>query len=117
MNSERYYDENAQAFFDSTLNVDMQPLYDRFLPLIQEGAHILDAGCGTGRDAYFFKTKGYSVTAMDASKTLCKLASAHLNQDVHCCALMRSRGMGRLTLFGRVLRCCMSLKLNFRQHF
>ena len=84
MNSERYYDENAQAFFDSTLNVDMQPLYDRFLPLVQDGGHILDAGCGSGRDAYFFKTKGYSVTAMDASKTLCKLASVHLNQDVHC---------------------------------
>ena len=84
MNTNRYYDENAQAFFDSTLKVDMQPLYYRFLPFMQEGGSILDAGCGSGRDAYFFKTKGYSVTAMDASKTLCDLASAHLNQDVHC---------------------------------
>lgn len=79
-----YYEANAQSFFDATLCVDMAPLYERFLPLIPPGASILDAGCGSGRDAGYFKLHGYEVTAVDASETLCKLASAHLNQDVHC---------------------------------
>lgn len=82
--SQKYYEENAQTFFDSTLSVDMKSLYGRLLPLITPGASILDAGCGSGRDAAFFKHEGFDVTAMDASETLCKLASAHLGQDVYC---------------------------------
>ncbi len=30
----QYYNENAQSFFDTTVNVDVQKLYDRFLPRI-----------------------------------------------------------------------------------
>ncbi|TCK06129.1 class I SAM-dependent methyltransferase [Marinobacterium mangrovicola] len=84
MSQKDYYDENAQVFFDSTVDVDMAPLYQRVLPLLPTGASILDAGCGSGRDAVYFKRHGYSVTAFDASESLCVLASAHLGQDVHC---------------------------------
>ena len=38
-----YYTNNAKAYVESTLHVDMQPLYQRFLPLLPERAHILDA--------------------------------------------------------------------------
>jgi len=32
--------------------------------------HILDLGCGNGRDAYFFSSKGYRVTGLDPSSKI-----------------------------------------------
>jgi hypothetical protein len=46
-----YYKQHATSFFDETVGVDMTPLYGRFLPMLPDEAAILDAGCGSGRDA------------------------------------------------------------------
>ena len=97
-----YYEQNAQGFFNGTVEVDMSVLYNRFLPLVPEGGSILDAGCGSGRDALFFKNKGYEVTAFDASETLCKLASVLLNQTVEC---MRFNEITRQGEFDAVWAC------------
>lgn len=83
MTTADYYEDNAQDFFDGTVDVDMSALYQRFLPLVPGGGLILDAGCGSGRDSFYFKYQGYQVVAFDVSETLCKLASEHLNQTVH----------------------------------
>ncbi|RLV60025.1 class I SAM-dependent methyltransferase [Parashewanella curva] len=72
-----YYNQNAQAFYDGSINVNVQPLYDRFLPYIPKGGSIIDAGCGSGRDSKFFAEQGYQVTAFDASEQLVELAKAH----------------------------------------
>ncbi|TGE84741.1 SAM-dependent methyltransferase [Pseudoalteromonas sp. KS88] len=77
-----YYNQNAQSFSDSTLNVDMSALYNEFLPLITKHGHILDAGCGSARDAAYFKQQGFTVSAFDASAELAKLASSYLQQPV-----------------------------------
>lgn len=69
-----YYDSNADAFVDSTFEVSMQEIYQEFLPQVVEGGQILDAGCGSGRDALFFKEKGYRVIAFDGSKAVVDLA-------------------------------------------
>lgn len=58
-----YYRDNALAFVGDTLTVDMTPLYARFLPHLPPGGAILDAGCGSGRDAQAFLDRGYAVTA------------------------------------------------------
>ena len=42
----------------------------------------MDAGCGSGRDALFFKQNGYSVTAFDASPELASLATQALGEPV-----------------------------------
>jgi 2-polyprenyl-3-methyl-5-hydroxy-6-metoxy-1,4-benzoquinol methylase len=97
-----YYEQNAQNFFDGTVEVDMSVLYNRFLPLVPGGGSILDAGCGSGRDALFFKNKGYNVTAFDASETLCKLASELLSQTVVC---MRFSEIKRQGEFDAVWAC------------
>jgi 2-polyprenyl-3-methyl-5-hydroxy-6-metoxy-1,4-benzoquinol methylase len=78
----RYYAENAQSYAESTLSVDMSPLYAEFLPLVENRGHILDAGCGSGRDALAFKKMGYRVTAFDACAELAEIASKHLQQVV-----------------------------------
>ena len=77
-----YYNNNAQIFSDSTLNVDMSALYAEFLPHVKQHGHILDAGCGSARDAANFKNQGFTVNAFDASPALAKLASNYLQQPV-----------------------------------
>ena len=77
-----YYNQHAQTFSDSTLNVDMSALYAEFLPLIPKHGHILDAGCGSARDAMYFKQQGFTVSAFDASENIAKLASNYLQQTV-----------------------------------
>ncbi|EKZ9178124.1 class I SAM-dependent methyltransferase [Vibrio vulnificus] len=80
--TDQYYTENAQSFFESTVSVDVQKLYDQFLPHLDPNGAILDAGCGSGRDAKHFKALGYRVTAFDANQALVELASRHLEQHV-----------------------------------
>lgn len=77
-----YYDENAQEFFNGTVDADMTPHHEEFLKLIPENGTILDAGCGSGRDSLKFKSLGYDVTAIDGSKEMCKLASEYSGVNV-----------------------------------
>lgn len=72
-----YYNDRAEQFFGSTLRVDMSPIYERFLNGLAPSASILDAGCGSGRDARAFADLGFNVSAFDASEELAKRASEH----------------------------------------
>lgn len=77
-----YYDKNADSFSGGTKELDLAHLYAEFLPLVPEGGKILDAGCGSGRDAKFFQQQGYAVTAFDASRELVAKASVLLGERV-----------------------------------
>lgn len=70
-----YYNAHAEEFTNSTLYVDMESLYQPFLAFLPEHAHILDLGCGSGRDSWAFKNKGYEVDAIDYSEELVKKAT------------------------------------------
>lgn len=70
-----YYDAHAQEYFDASVNTDLHELHERFLRELLPGAHILDAGCGSGRDTRIFLEKGFRVTAIDASPELARLAT------------------------------------------
>ena len=70
-----YYNEKTEEFIDATVNVDFLETQDKFLSLLPQGAHILDFGCGSGRDTKYFLDKGFLVTATDGSVELCKFAS------------------------------------------
>ncbi|MFD1385138.1 class I SAM-dependent methyltransferase [Rhodanobacter aciditrophus] len=78
----QYYSESAESFTANTLHVDMSEFYQRFLPYIPPNAHILDAGCGSGRDAKRFKSLGFQVDAFDASPELAAIASKLLQLPV-----------------------------------
>lgn len=69
-----WYDRNASSFEDRTAGVDMTAIYGLFLPNIPPSGHILDVGCGVGRDALAFARAGYRVTAIDGSTAMVKLA-------------------------------------------
>ncbi len=70
-----YYDQNADKFVSRTLSVEFTEVQDKFLSYIPNGGVILDFGCGSGRDAKYFLSKGYSVVAIDGSEKLCKIAT------------------------------------------
>jgi 2-polyprenyl-3-methyl-5-hydroxy-6-metoxy-1,4-benzoquinol methylase len=72
-----YYATNAREFVTATLGVDVTALQDRFLQHLPTKARILDAGCGSGRDALAFSNKGHTVRAFDAVPELVTLAQAH----------------------------------------
>lgn len=77
-----YYNRHAAKYAEETVNVDMAALYAEFLPMVKPGGHILDAGCGSGRDACYFKQQGFTLSAFDASKEMAKIASERLQQTV-----------------------------------
>ena len=70
-----YYNENAQSFFETTVNADMSLQLEDFIKLLPAGGYILDAGCGSGRDSLELKNRGFKIEAFDASKEMCRRAS------------------------------------------
>lgn len=78
----QYYQNNAQTFFDGTVNVDMSTLYEMFTRHLTPGGYVLDAGCGSGRDAKAFQAMGYQVDAFDASAEMVALARQHTGLPV-----------------------------------
>lgn len=82
MITQKYYQENAKSFYHNTVHLDMTSIYPPFLKLVKEGGHILDAGCGSGRDSLYFLRHGYQVTAFDSCLELAELASKLIQQNV-----------------------------------
>ena len=78
----RYYRQFADEFFQSTVGVDLSPIRARFMALLADGATVLDAGCGSGRDAKAFAQEGFRVSAFDASHELAARASSHCDGGV-----------------------------------
>ena len=105
----RFYDANAPTFFAATVNVDLTPLYQRFLSPIPTDSHILDAGCGSGRDTAFFHAHGYRVSAFDASPQLAALAAAHTGLPVQ---VLRFEDMTWYQTFDAVWACASLLHLS-----
>lgn len=82
----KYYDDNIESYKEQWLN-DFSKNYnfeitDIFLSYLSENSHILDLGCGTGRDSKYFIDRGYQVTSIDGSKEMCKVAENLLNRKV-----------------------------------
>ncbi|MEN8146490.1 MAG: class I SAM-dependent methyltransferase [Campylobacterota bacterium] len=80
----KYYADNAREFFDNTCSKEMTEVYQKFLPLLPPHGHILDAGCGSGRDSRYFLSKQYNVNAFDASQEMAALAATYIGQEVKC---------------------------------
>lgn len=101
-----YYNKHAEEFTASTFEVDMESLYQPFLVELQEGARILDVGCGSGRDTLAFKNKGYQVDAIDYSEELVKKQLGLQVFLLSYRAFMRLMLMKLIMEFGRVHRYC-----------
>lgn len=78
----RFYDENAEDFFQRSVTAPMLPQLRRFASLLPPGGRVLDAGCGSGRDARALADMGFAVTATEAAPRLAALARTHTGLDV-----------------------------------
>ena len=76
------YEHIHQTYFDSTVAIDptsfLSPLEKRLTP----GDHILDVGCGSGRDLHWFHKRGYSGTGFEYSPGLAHLARGHCGCEI-----------------------------------
>ena len=72
-----YYENHADEFYKSTVDVDFATMQIKFLSKLRKGSHILDFGCGSGRDTKYFLEQGYHVEAIDGSIELCRLANEY----------------------------------------
>jgi len=77
-----WYDANGEEYFARSAHVEDLPQRRRFLSHVPDGGRILEAGCGSGRDALAFAKDDYRVTAFDGSATMVALARAHTGLDV-----------------------------------
>lgn len=82
MNTKNYYNEQAVEFVENTFKVDMSNVYKPFLEYVPQGGKILDVGCGSGRDALYFKNAGFVVDAFDYSESLVELAKEKTGLDI-----------------------------------
>lgn len=82
MDSVDYYNKYAARVYEDTVDVDMSEILEKFLEQMEEGATILDLGCGSGRDTLAMYELGYDVTPLDGSEEMCKLAEIHTGLDV-----------------------------------
>ncbi len=77
-----YYNHKAEEYFRETIDIDMAPIRHTFIRLLPPKAHILDVGCGSGRDSRAFLHHGFTVTAIEPSPKLAHLSSTLLDQQV-----------------------------------
>lgn len=56
---DKYCEENAKCYAEETFSADLSEQYQRFLPLLKEGARILDVGSGRGLDVGYFPQQRY----------------------------------------------------------
>lgn len=76
------YDKMAKQYAATVQ--DFAPISERekFMSLIHPNGKILDAGCGSGRDALFFASRGFQVTGIDLSTSLIDFAKANNQPNV-----------------------------------
>ena len=78
----QFYEDNAEDFFRRSVDADMAEGWAAFSALVKPGGHVLDAGCGSGRDTLALAGQGFRITPIEASPKLAALASAHTGLPV-----------------------------------
>lgn len=76
------YNQDAPYWAERFLSMDTKDLCQCFLSHLPDKGHILDIGCGPGRDTKYFLNHGYQVTAFDAAEELVKLAREYTGHPI-----------------------------------
>lgn len=98
-----YYRENSAMYFRETLpNIAQLPLLRRFVELLPSHGHVLDLGCGSGRDSRFLLDRGFRVTAVDASPEMAGLAAEYLKHPVR---VQRAENLGEINKYDGIWTC------------
>lgn len=83
-----YYNRTTEQYFRSTKDVDFTEIYERFLKYVPKGGHIIDVGCGSGRDVVAFIRRGYLAEGIDTSEELTRYARENFGIRVTTCDMV-----------------------------
>ena len=103
-----FYRENADTYIEETKGLDMSQTLYRFLEYLPSKGHILDLGCGSGRDTIFFQQHGYRVTAMDAVPEIASICSRNIGQEV---LVMSAQSMDARECYDGIWACASLLHI------
>ncbi|MDD6512684.1 class I SAM-dependent methyltransferase [Sharpea azabuensis] len=78
-NTIQYYEKHAKEYTEKTINTNMTKTYNMFEKYLKPNDHILDLGCGSGRDTKHFITN-YHVTALDPVKAFLNNVPENINK-------------------------------------
>lgn len=68
------YNATAEQYAANVAKLFLEQEAGKFLSYLEKGSLILDAGCGSGRDARVFTERGYRVIGIDLSEKLLEIA-------------------------------------------
>jgi len=69
------YNKTAQQYAQNVANLQKTTYIEHFVSLLPANALVLDMACGSGRDARIFSEQGLSVTGIDLSEEMLKIAA------------------------------------------
>jgi SAM-dependent methyltransferase len=77
-----FYSQHCREYCQRTFGADMSEVLILLAKHLRPGSHILDAGCGSGRDLLWFKKRGFEVTGFERSPQLAALAGQHAECEI-----------------------------------
>ena len=77
-----FYAREAAAYGRRSDGIGVSKALVAFLALIPKGGHVLDLGCGTGRDTQAILEAGFEVTALDGSPQMAAEAEKRIGRPV-----------------------------------
>src|SRR4030095_741721 len=79
-----HYDQRAAQFWEGTKDHDVSQNYQALLGALPQrrGLHLLDLGCGPGRDLLYFKNLGHHAVGLEGSPKFCQMARAYSDCEV-----------------------------------
>jgi mutator protein MutT len=80
--TQTFYAREAVTYAAEAELIEAKHLYPAFTENLPTDAHILDLGCGSGRDSAYFIQQGYQLTALDMSRELAAIAEKKIAQPV-----------------------------------
>ncbi len=78
------YATTPHTYHAQTFPLDPSPFLAPLTRHVPAPAHVLDVGCGSGRDLLWLKQRGYDVLGLERSPGLAKLARTHVGCEVLC---------------------------------
>ena len=81
----QHYEDGAHRFWEGTRDHDVSQNLDALLACLtpnHEKHHVLDFGCGPGRDLKALSDRGILATGLDGCKAFCEMARTYSGCDV-----------------------------------
>lgn len=69
-----YYSTHYKQYHDKTFHLDPSRFLSSFAENLEPGTHVLDIGCGSGRDLLWLAKKGFRATGFEGSPGLAAIA-------------------------------------------